>query len=378
MVVSVMDSPTSSGTLRAEVRSFLAQGRANDDWAPTVDSWHTGFSRSFSRALAAIGWLCIALPKEVGGGGKSYSERFVVAEELLAAGAPVAAHWISERQIAPALFKLGTKEQQQRFLPGITRGELVFGLGMSEPDSGSDLASIRTRARRVDGGWLLSGQKIWTSLAAEADFLLVLCRTSQAEDRHSGMSQLIVGRSSPGVDVRPIATTTGNGHFCEVFFTDVEVPDECLLGTEGDGWRQIMSELAYERGGPERYLSTFPLFSALVSDLSRSADRSSLEVVGNLTAELSAFRSLAEQVCAAMDEGRPFARDAALLKDAGTKFEQRLVQEVRRCMRADVALDNDNAGARLFRQALLASPTFTLRGGTTEVLRGIIAKELYA
>src|SRR5689334_1989637 len=161
--------------LRLEVRAFLAEQVAAGAFVPHVDTWLTRWDRDFTRELGRRGWLGMVIPTEYGGQGRTFLERFVVTEELLVVGAPVAAHWIAERQIGPSLLRYGTEEQKQAFLPGISRGELVFGIGMSEPDSGSDLASVRTRAERIEAGpegrsgWRLHGTKVWTSGAHEAD-----------------------------------------------------------------------------------------------------------------------------------------------------------------------------------------------------------------
>lgn len=360
--------------LRAEVRAFLDEQREAGVFAAQCDSWQRMYSREFSRELGARGWIGMTVPREYGGGGRTALERFVVAEELLAAGAPVAAHWIAERQIAPALVKLGTDEQRNRYLPGIVRGELVFGLGMSEPNSGSDLASVRTRAKRVDGGRLLSGQKIWTSLAHEADHLLVLCRTGEGDRPHVGLSQVIVDCKAAGVEIRQIPTLDGADHFCEVFFDDVFIPDADLLGREGEGWAQVTGELAHERGGPERYMSAFALLDAFVGDGRDEGDDLVATRVGELVAELAALRGLAWGVAGATARGEEFAVDAALLKDAGTDFEQRSVEALRDAGAADAS----ESVRGLYADAVTSSPSATLRGGASEILRGIVARELVA
>jgi alkylation response protein AidB-like acyl-CoA dehydrogenase len=351
-------------TLREQVRAFAAEAVEE----PVIDCWQRGFSREFSETLGVRGWLGIMLPREWGGAGGTAAERFMVAEELLAAGAPVAAHWITERQVAPAILRLGSDEQKRRFLPGIARGEIVVAIGMSEPGSGSDLASVKTRARRCEGGWRLNGQKTWSSFAHEADHLLVLCRTSEGETRHDGLSQLLVDCSLDGVEIRQIETMGGDDHFCEVFFDDVLVPGDPLLGEEGQGWRQVNAELAFERGGPERYLSTWPLFAAFAA---QARDELSVHAVGELGAEVIAVRQLAAGIAAAMDEGRDFRVAAAVEKDAGTTLEQRLVETVGR-----FGDDSDPDFARLLADASAAAPAFTLRGGTTEILRTIVSREL--
>jgi acyl-CoA dehydrogenase len=356
--------------LRAEVRDFLAETLGRDRHVP-CDCWQRGCSREFSEALGARGWLGMTLPREYGGGERSALERFVVAEELLAAGAPVAAHWITERQVAPAILRLGTEEQRRKLLPGIVRGEIVFAIGMSEPESGSDLASVKTRARPEEGGWRLNGQKTWSSFAHEADYVLVLCRTSEGESRHDGLSQMIVDCSLPGVEIRRIPTIGGDDHFCEVFFDDVLVPAAGLLGVEGEGWRQVNAELAFERGGAERYLSAWPLFDALTRRA--EGDEGATEVVGRTAAQLIAVRRLAADIASAIDEGGDFRVAAALEKDAGTTIERDMIEAVG-AIADDWAIDE--GFARVLAEATAAAPSFTLRGGTTEILRTIVAREL--
>ena len=216
-----------------------------------------GSSKELSRKLGARGWLGMALPKAYGGGERSVVERFVVVEELLRRGAPLESHWTADRQSGPVINRFGSEELKRRFLPAISRGELTFSIGMSEPDAGSDLASVACRATKVDGGYELSGTKIWTSNAHFADYAIVLCRTSDAEDRHAGLSQLIVDLHSPGVTVNPIPFLDGTEDFNEVVFDGVFVPEDLLLGGEGQGWAQNTSELSFERAGPERWISPY-------------------------------------------------------------------------------------------------------------------------
>ncbi len=349
---------------------FLSEARADDAFSPEVDGWASGFDRGFSRLLAERGWVGMTIPVEYGGGGRSHLERFVVAEELLAGGAPTAAHWVTERQIAPMLLQLGTEDQRRRYLPAIARGEISFCLGMSEPSSGSDLASVRTRATQVEGGWLVNGQKIWNGNGHRAQHIVVLCRTSQESDQHAGLSQLIVDLSAPGVDARPIPASIGDDHFAEVFFDDVFVPDDDVLGQIGAGWRQITTELGYERGGSDRFMSNLPLLETFVA-ATEPNDENEL-AVGRLAARLVALRALAAGIVEAADAGRPFAADAALTKDAGTLYEKETVDVIQ-----SLGVPEDNVHLQsLLREAVLAAPTLSLRGGSTEILRGIIAKTL--
>jgi acyl-CoA dehydrogenase len=357
--------------LACEVRSFLERRRAEGAFVPACDAWVSGWNRAFSRELAVHGWVGLTIPQRYGGAGRSQLERLVVTEELLAAGAPVAAHWVTERQIAPMFLAVGSEEQRERFLPRIARAEVAFALGMSEPDSGSDLASVRTRATRTDDGWLVSGQKIWTTSAHRADYVLVLCRTGKGV-RHEGLSQLIVDLRSPGVEVRPIPAAIGDEEFAEVFLDDVFVADADVLGRVDDGWRQITTELGYERAGPERFMSNVPLLQEFVGKT--PGDPMGYAVVGELVARMIALRALAMEVTAASDEGKPLSRDAALAKDAGSAYEQDTVEALHLlgCPWEAHAL------RALMAFAIVAAPTVTLRGGTTEILRGIIAKDLLA
>lgn len=356
--------------LRGAVRQFLDREIASGGFTPLVDSWVRGFSRSFSRRLAEQGWVGMTLPEEYGGGGRSHLERFIVAEELLAAGAPVLAHWAAERQVGPMILRIGTQDQRDRLLPGISRGELCFAVGLSEPDSGSDLSSVRTKAERVDGGWVVNGQKIWTSAGHHADYMFVLCRTDSAGPRGSSLSQLMVTMSSPGVTARPIINMSGEADFAEVFFDGVFVPDADVIGEIGQGWAQVTQELGWERSGPDRYLSTFPLLEAFAS----ISDPRLEQAKGTLAARISALRALSVGVAIRGQAGLDFGADAALAKDAGTMFEQESVEIVRRALGSGVSDHPDVQNA--LRTAQLAAPTFTLRGGTNEILRSITARQL--
>jgi alkylation response protein AidB-like acyl-CoA dehydrogenase len=362
--------------LRAEVRAFVAEQFPTGKYLPGLGI-NAAASPGFSRRLAERGWLGMAVPQEYGGHGRTAVERFVVVEELLVAGAPISAHWVGDRQTAPALLKFGSEDQKRRFLPAIVNGELFFCLGMSEPGSGSDLASVRTSAVRTDGGWLLNGQKIWTSGAHYADYAVTLCRTSPVgESKHAGLSQMFVDLRAPGLTVRPILMLNGFHHFNEVFFDDVFVPDEMVLGDIGAGWHQVTSELAYERSGPDRFLTSFPLLQYFLS--LRGDQRLEVEAeraVGRLVARYWVLRNLSLSVARSLDAGEVPAVEAALVKDLGTVFEQEVVDTVR-----DLAPGEQNPDGDLFDQLLveatITAPTFTLRGGTNEVLRSIAAKAL--
>lgn len=365
--------PARAGLLAEEVREFLAGQIGTGRFAPKCDAWLSGFDADFSAELGSRGWLGVTWPKEYGGQEMTPLDRYVILEELLMAGAPVAAHWISERQIGPAILRHGSQLLRDTFLPGIAAGTTYFSLGMSEPDSGSDLASVRTRATRVAGGWRVTGRKVWTSHAHHSRWLLTLCRTGDfSSSRHAGLSQLIVDLTAPGVTVTPLTLMTGEHHFNEVVLDDVFVAEEYLLGQEGDGWRQVTSELAIERSGPERFLSTYPLLAELTRRIGSDAPAAAAEQIGGLYAELAALRQLSLRVATLLSDGTGVDVLAAVVKDLGTTFESTVVETARRL--ADAGPVPDTAYRELLAHALLSTPGFTLRGGTNEILRSVIVK----
>jgi alkylation response protein AidB-like acyl-CoA dehydrogenase len=374
--------PAEAEKLRDELREFLAGERAAGRLVPHCDVWLSGWDEDFSRELGRRGWLGMTLPAEYGGHGRTALERYVVTEELLAAGAPVAAHWIADRQIGPSLLRFGTEYQKQRYLPRIAAGECYFGIGMSEPDSGSDLASVRTRAIRVDGGWKLSGTKVWTSGAHHAHAFFALARSAPADgrNRHVGLSQFIVELDSPGVQIRPIHLLTGAHHFNEVVLDEVFIPDELVLGEIGEGWHQVTSELAFERSGPERFLSTFPLLTALVGELAGQADTlgaAGLRELGSLVSRLWTLRRLSLGIAGLLSSGGAADVPAALVKDLGTRYESEVIDAARLLVSIQPDQGAEPASfARLLAESVLHSPGFTLRGGTNEILRGVVARGL--
>jgi alkylation response protein AidB-like acyl-CoA dehydrogenase len=370
--------PEADETLRLSVRKLAEAALKNVSADQRARSW-MAFDAEFSRALGAAGFIGLTLPREYGGGARGPFARFVVVEELLAVGAPVAAHWIADRQSAPLILRYGTEEQRRFYLPRICRGEIYFCIGMSEAGAGSDLAGVRTRAVRTDRGWQLQGTKLWTTSADHDQYMIALVRTSGApEDRHAGLSQLIVDLSLPGVSVRPIREISGDAHFCEVHFNEVDLTADALVGEEGAGWQQVTAELAYERSGPERIYSSVVLLDSWIQHLKehRRCDRASVELVGRLTAQLATLRALAIAVTGKLAQGESPVLEASLLKDLGTSVEQSIPTLI-----ADDlgGRPNEAPSPELYRTLLYTSqiaPTFSLRGGTREILRGIIARGL--
>jgi len=377
--LSLCRLPAEDEALRAPVRAMIGEAIAAMPLDRRARSW-MGFDAAFSRALGEAGLLGLSLPKRYGGAERGVFARFVVVEELLAAGAPVAAHWIADRQSAPLILNYGTEAQREFYLPRICRGEVFFCIGMSEPGSGSDLASVRSRAERTGSGWRLNGQKIWTTNAMHSDYMIALVRTSGApEDRHKGLSQLIVDLRAPGVTIRPIPDLTGDAHFAEVFFDNVDLPPEALIGEEGNGWAQVTAELAFERSGPERIYSSVVLLDAWlrhVAACGRASASAAAALAGSLTARLATLRAMSIAVTARLDAGESPVIEASLVKDLGTTLEQELPVLIGDDLAAhpDEPVDPD-----LYRTLSYVSqiaPSFSLRGGTREILRGIIARGL--
>lgn len=362
--------PEVAQRLRAPVRHFLAE-HLPDGHVRNSD-FGAGGDAEFSRKLAQQGWIGMTWPKRFGGGERSFFERYVVTEELLAAGAPVGRHWIADRQTGPLLLKFGSAEQQQKYLPGIAKGELFFSIGMSEPDSGSDLASVRSAAVPVAGGWRLNGSKLWTSGAQHNHYMITLVRTDPDSERQAGLSQLIVDLKAPAVQVRPIKDMSGAEQFNEVVFTDLFVPDAELVGIAGNGWQQVTSELGYERSGPERFLSSFRVLVECVRAAGPDPDARTAIVIGRLMAHLVTLRRMSISVAGMLEEGINPALEAALVKELGNNFEK-LVPEL---VRLTLNQSPPPALHRTLFDTLLHMPAFTIRGGTREILRGIIARGL--
>ena len=374
---ALRDLPPEAEALRKEVRAFLDEQFGGAHPVKRARSWG-GFDREFSKRVGARGWIGMTWPKKYGGGERTFLERYVVMEEMLAAGAPVSVHWVADRQSGPLLIRFGTEEQRQRILPGIIRGELAFAIGMSEPDSGSDLASIRTRATKVDGGYLVNGTKVWTSNAHLSDYLIALFRTQVVPDKkHEGLTQFLVDlKTTKGITIRPIIDLAGHHHFNEVNFTDAFVPDDARVGDEGDGWKQVTAELGFERSGPERYLSSIALIKELVGEVSRRPDDRGAEALGRVVASLATLRTMSLSVSGMLQAGQNPYIEAAAVKDVGTTFEQSIPELVHALMDIEPTLDTGSDLQQVLGYITQVAPSFSLRGGTREVLRGILARGL--
>ncbi|HVJ54187.1 MAG TPA: acyl-CoA dehydrogenase family protein [Aliidongia sp.] len=367
-------------TLRAEVRAFLATELSDRTPQERASSWG-GRDPAFSRKMGRRGWIGMTWPKQYGGHGRSALERYVVLEEMLAAGAPVGFHWVADRQSGPNLIKYGTEEQRRTILPRIVAGECCFCIGMSEPDSGSDLAAARTRAQPVQGGWLVNGTKVWTSGAHKADYMILFCRTDakSEDDRHAGASQFLVDMEyakANGMKVRPIIDMRGDHHFNEVVIEDLLLPADAVLGKVGDGWKQVTGELAFERSGPERFLSAFTLLVETVRAIGPEGSERAAIALGRLTSHIMTLRRLSRSVAGMLQAGEDPALQAALVKDLGNVLEQETAEVVRLLVDLEPEDGADDPLIAVQAYLIMSAPSFSLRGGTREILRGIIARGL--
>jgi hypothetical protein len=369
--------PPETEAFRAEVKGFLAEHMPPLPADVRSRSW-AGFDAAFSRKLAERGWVGVTLPARYGGADLDAYSRFVLVEELLAVGAPVAAHWIADRQSGPLILKYGSEEQKSFYLPKICAGEAFFCIGMSEPNSGSDLASVGTRATPAEGGWRLNGRKTWTTHGHRCQYSIALVRTSGApSDRQKGLSQFVVDLSLPGITVRPIADLSGDQHFCEMFFDDVLLPPQALVGKEGQGWEQVTAELAFERSGPERIYSSIVLLDCWIRELRKGAPTDlQLATVGRLAAHLSTLRHMSITTTSKLVRGESPVVEAALVKDVATAFEQSIPDLIEAAVGAQPGTAIDPELYRALAYVSQVAPVFSLRGGTREILRGMIARGL--
>lgn len=372
--------PSHCQDLRREVRDFLAEEIQLGTFDPKCPEVSADNSRAFAKKVAARGWIGMTWPKAYGGQERSFLERFVVTEEMRIAQAPVRHFFVADRQSGPTLIRYAKEQIKQDLLPRIVRGELCFCIGMSEPNSGSDLFATSTKATRSEGGWRLNGTKIWTTNAHNSDYMIGLFRTSPSttENRRHGLTSLLVDMRLPGITCNPIYQLNGSHEFNEVVFEDTFVPDTHLIGEVDGAWKQATSELAYERSGPERFLETFGCLEAFVDAVDASPDDRHVSVgLGRLISQLHTLRRMSVSVAGMLANGKEPVVEAAIVKDLGTVWEQALPQRIR-----DLAsfLDEDQSAVQdlhtqLRRDSLIA-PKLTIQGGTTEILRGIIARGL--
>jgi alkylation response protein AidB-like acyl-CoA dehydrogenase len=375
--------------LRCEVRDFLEEEIRNDTFQTREDSWMIGTSHAFSKKVSAKGWIGMTYPKEYGGGGRSYMERLIVTEEMLRYGAPVRAHWTGDRQVGPALVHFGSEEQKKRLLPGIIQGELTFALGFSEPEAGSDLASLRTTAIEEGEEFVINGQKVWTSSGHEAQYIYLLARTDPNVAKHRGISLFIVDTKLPGITIRPILDLAGHHHFCELFFDNVRVPKTALVGEKNRGWHQVGENLVYERAGFERLMTNYPLYENIV--------RYGKETIrgGRPLSQVPWIRSKLAEFEMRFEVGRLLIYRTTWLLDQipQTGYIPNWESAMAKAFCNDVEQDLANMATKIdglygllaegskwaplggmIVRSYLFSPGYSLQGGSSEILRGIVAQ----
>lgn len=349
--------------LRARARAVAERGVR--DFGRHNDSWINGYSKDFAKVMAEEGFIGMGWPKEYGGHDRPPIERLVVAEEMISAGAPIAAMWFADRQMGPTLIAYGTDDQRAEFLPQMLSGETTWCIGMSEPDAGSDLAGLKTSADRDGDHFVINGQKIWTSFGDVADYCYLICRTDSSGPPHRGISEVIVPMDTPGIEVRPITDMTTNRHFCEVYYTDVRVPVENLVGVEGDAFKQTMVQLAHERGGIDRLVSNRAMFHHAVS-LADTDDTLVRQEIAQLEIEyrlgrLLVYREVLKQAPAGF---------SAATKAFCTEHEWRVADFASRTLGPEALIDSE------WTHGILYAPGYTIMGGTSDVMRNILGERV--
>jgi len=371
--------PEGAEKLRQEVRDFLKRSADDGIWDPVKSALGETYNREFARAVAKQGWIGMTWPKKYGGRERSFLERFVVTEEMLAANAPVSAYRTADRQSGPVLMRYGQDAVKMDILPRICRGELAFAIGLSEPNSGSDLFAASTKATKVDGGWKVTGRKIWTSNAHRADYIIALLRTSPptSDNRRHGLTQFLVDMKTPGISTRPIINLTGAHEFNEVVFDDAFFADVNVIGEVDGAWKQATSELAYERSGPERFMETIAVLREGVRVMGAEPSERQAEGIGREVAGLATLRRMSLSVAAMLEDGKFPTNEAAVVKDVGTNYEQALPNRIRQLVPPGSPQRTNVAEfEKVMAFTTMIAPKLTIQGGTREVLRGIIARGL--
>ena len=369
---------------RQEVRDFLEGELRQGLWQPSCDAWIMNYSPEFTKRVAAKGWIGLTWPKESGGQGRSYMERLILTEEMLRYGAPAACHWFADRQIGGSILAYGTEEQKKELLPKILKGEAYVGLGMSEPEAGSDLASLRTKATEDGNDYVIDGQKMWTSGGRFMNYIYLVARTDPEAPKHRGISEFIVDKSLAGINTIPTIDITGSEAWNEVFFDSVRVPKSCLIGEKNRGFYQILNQLDYERSGLERLMGNYPLFAALIQFTKEtkrngkplSQDTLIRHKLAQLQIEFEVGRLLIYRVGLVVDEGRAPNWEAAMAKAYSTTFEQHMASVAMEILGLYGQLLAESKLAPILGMAphsYLGSKGYSLQAGTSEILRNIVA-----
>ena len=373
---------------RQEVRDFLDVEMKAEGIPISISDLVGASSQEFSKKMAERGWIGMTWPKKYGGQERTYVEKMILLEECMRVRAPIGYHFGADRQVGPALIKFGSQWQKEYFLPRIIRADdgVMFCLLFSEPNAGSDLAGAATKAERDGDYYIVNGQKVWTSGGHVADFGWMLAKTNfdKSVNRYSSFSEFIIDMKSDGVTVRPIINMAGEHSFNEVFFEDVKVHKKFLVGTENEGFKQIMAQMDYERAGIERLMQNYRLFEKLkayLKEIKDNQDRSPFyplfrDTMAQLEIDFNIGRLLCYYTAWMVDQGKTPTSQAALCKAFCTQYEQRLNDAATKIIgptstvkkESDLAaLDGDVATCYLW------GPSYTLQGGSVEVLKNIVA-----
>ncbi|HEX2315575.1 MAG TPA: acyl-CoA dehydrogenase family protein [Thermomonospora sp.] len=375
---------------RAEVREWLAANLTGEFAAarglggPGREHEGHEIRLAWERRLGEAGWTCLGWPVEHGGRGATLEQQVVFFEEYARADAPHRVGHIGEGLVGPTLIDVGTEEQRRRFLPPIRRGEELWCQGYSEPEAGSDLANVRTRAERSGDAWVIHGQKVWTSLAHVADWCFVLCRTEPGSTRHHGLSYLLVPLRQPGVEVRPIVQATGTSEFNEVFFDGARTALGNVVGAPGDGWRVAMATLGYERGvstlGQQvMFRRELEAVIAVARETGAARDPALRDRLARSWIELEIMRWTALRTLRSLAAGRP-GPEVSIAKLCWSEWHRRL---------GELAVDVHGAAGMLAgsgppesgeptdaQRLFLFSRADTIYGGSNEIQRNIIAERV--
>jgi len=370
---------------RQEVRDFLEGEIKQGLWQPTCDAWIMAFDPEFTKRVAERGWIGLMWPKEHGGQGRSFIDRLILTEEMLRYGAPGGCHWFADRQIGGAIVHYGTEEQKKELLPMILRGEAYVGLGMSEPEAGSDLASLKTRATEDGDDYIIDGQKVWTSGGSHMNWIYLVARTDPDAAKHRGISEFFFETSLSGIDVQPIVDMTGGVHFNEVFFENVRIPKTCLIGQENRGFYQILNQLDYERSGMERLMANYVLFDGLIKYTKETKQNGKplaedpviRSRLAQLKIELEVGRLFMYRVAVVMDEGNAPNWESSMSKAYGTAFQQRMASTAMEILGLYGQLSPESKWVPVHGMAYhsyLSSKGYSLQAGSSEVLKNILAQ----
>lgn len=370
-------------TYREQVRGWLAQNLPADwteggFWPPCPEEVEQDRLIDWERRLFAAGLSGIAWPREYGGQGRDHFDDLIVNEELGAASAPESINTIGRELVAPILLSAGTEEQKRHYIPRILRMDDTWCQGFSEPNAGSDLASLKTRARRVGDKWIVNGQKIWTSYAHFASHCILLARTSLDVSPYKGMSLFIVRMDAPGVEVRPIRHLNGLRHFNEVFFTDVEIDAGMLIGPVDAGWKVAVEVLGFERATTRLYrqarftqelraLVTHALESGTLSEAVRAE-------AGGIVAELSIMRYHNLRFISRLASNRHIGEEASFLKLLWSSLHQKIARLALEVLGPQ--FDAVSPIAERFRRVYFTSRGETVYAGSSQIQRNILAERV--